>query len=153
MTFNLCLWSKKHNAVFIVIVLFNGLICLLMSVLTGIENIEVIKYVGHVSSFLISASFSMAWLGTTEIFPNKIRYLAVGLCCCFARLGAILGVCLATGSADSATAEPSVFYQYPAAIAGVFLIIATVLGLWLPETFREPLAKKFRATTETVKQN
>ncbi len=136
MTFMLCVWTKQHKAVFVVIVVLNGLSCFVaVGLAAKDEEDSLIPYVGHVSSFLISASFNMMWLGTTETFPNKIRYAAVGLCCCSARLGSLLSVVLV---------RLGLFFRFPAGIAGVAFLLAAGLSLWLPETLNVRLPAKFK---------
>jgi hypothetical protein len=43
--------------------------------------------IGIVGKFLISMTFAIAYLYTAELFPTKVRNLAVGLASTFARIG------------------------------------------------------------------
>lgn len=75
MTLLLCLWTKQNRAVFVVIVFLTSLTCFFTAGISlAIGASKIIAYLNHMASFLISASFNMMWLSTTEIFPHKIRY-------------------------------------------------------------------------------
>ena len=71
----LCLWLKKSRAVFVVMMSLISVSCFVTVGIVSFGDSFYIKALGQLSSFLISASFNLLWLSTTETFPNKIRHV------------------------------------------------------------------------------
>ena len=69
-----------------------GICCCLVALVTSLTNKEgwavaLSVAIGIVGKFLISMTFAIAYLYTAELFPTKVRNLAVGLASTFARIG------------------------------------------------------------------
>merc|ERR1711860_177747 len=80
--------------------------------------------------FLISMTFAIAYLYTAELFPTKVRNLAVGLASTFARIGSISAPYIVD-------LLGSVHAGIPVVIFGAFSTSAGLLALMLPETLAE----------------
>lgn len=102
--------------------------------------------------FLISMTFAIAYLYTAELFPTKVRNLAVGLASTFARIGSIsapyivdLLVSLKKEpfqieiTISSLKLQGSVHAGIPVVIFGAFSTSAGLLALMLPETLNRKL--------------
>lgn len=88
--------------------------------------------IAMVGKFLISMTFAIAYLYTAELFPTKVRNLAVGMASTFARIGSI--------------SAPYIVDLLGAAHAGIPVVIfglastsAGLLSLMLPETLNKKL--------------
>ena len=69
-----------------------GICCCLVALVTAVTDkqgwaIALSVAIGIVGKFLISMTFAIAYLYTAELFPTKVRNLAVGLASTFARIG------------------------------------------------------------------
>ena len=69
-----------------------GICCCLVALVTSVTSgegwaIALSVAIGIVGKFLISMTFAIAYLYTAELFPTKVRNLAVGLASTFARIG------------------------------------------------------------------
>ncbi|XP_077988630.1 organic cation transporter protein-like [Glandiceps talaboti] len=74
----------------------------------------------------ITASYSVVYLFTVEMYPTPLRTIGIGLCSTFARFGGIL--------APQMLLIGSIWEPLPIIIFGVCSILAGSLALWLPET-------------------
>merc|ERR1712111_215719 len=88
--------------------------------------------IGIVGKFLISMTFAIAYLYTAELFPTKVRNLAVGLASTFARIGSIPAPYIVD-------LLGSVHAGIPVLIFGAFSTSAGLLALMLPETLNRKL--------------
>merc|ERR1712203_295918 len=77
--------------------------------------------------FLISMTFATAYLYTAELFPTKVRNLAVGLASTFARIGSISAPYIVD-------LFGSIHAGIPVVIFGLCSFAAGVTSLMLPET-------------------
>merc|ERR1719288_149434 len=68
-----------------------GVCCLIVALITFIspDAIWFPLAIAMTGKFLISMTFAIAYLYTAELFPTKVRNLAVGLASTFARIGSI----------------------------------------------------------------
>jgi len=82
--------------------------------------------------FLISMTFAIAYLYTAELFPTKVRNLAVGLASTFARIGSISAPYIVD-------LLGSVHAGIPVVIFGICSTSAGLLSLLLPETLNRKL--------------
>ena len=71
--------------------LAGGICCLIVAIITFLSADAVWLPVAFamIGKFLISMTFAIAYLYTAELFPTKVRNLAVGLASTFARIGSI----------------------------------------------------------------
>jgi OCT family organic cation transporter-like MFS transporter 4/5 len=88
--------------------------------------------VAMVGKFLISMTFAIAYLYTAELFPTKVRNVAVGTASTFARIGSMAAPYIV----DLLGAiHPSI----PVIIFGIFSVSAGLLSLMLPETLNRKM--------------
>lgn len=87
--------------------------------------------ISMISSFCVSASFSMLWMWTAELMPTTLRNSGVGTCSLFARFGGILSTTI------SVLAEISPLI--PIGLFAFFAMTSALLSLFLPETHGQPL--------------
>ncbi|XP_071801412.1 organic cation transporter protein-like [Asterias amurensis] len=93
--------------------------------------------VAMLGKFCISATYSIIYLYSTELFPTPVRAVGLGVCSVAARIGGILSpVILLLG--DVFESLPLVLFGSSAVLAGllVFLLPET-RGQQLPQTLRE----------------
>jgi len=137
-----------------------GICCCLVALVTSVTSgqgwaIGLSVAIGIVGKFLISMTFAIAYLYTAELFPTKVRNLAVGLASTFARIGSISAPYIVDllGSINAAI---------PVVIFGLCSFAAGVTSLMLPETLNrkmpESIAEVERAGrrkkgTETEEMN
>merc|ERR1719450_591097 len=114
-----------------------GICCCLVALVTSLTNKEgwavaLSVAIGIVGKFLISMTFAIAYLYTAELFPTKVRNLAVGLASTFARIGSISAPYIVDllGSINAGI---------PVVIFGAFSTSAGLLALMLPETLNRKL--------------
>jgi len=114
-----------------------GICCCLVALVTSVTSkqgwaIALSVAIGIVGKFLISMTFAIAYLYTAELFPTKVRNLAVGLASTFARIGSISAPYIVDllGSINAAI---------PVVIFGLCSFAAGVTSLMLPETLNRKM--------------
>ncbi|XP_071801497.1 organic cation transporter protein-like [Asterias amurensis] len=92
--------------------------------------------VSMIGKFCISATFSIIYLYTTELFPTPVRAVGLGLCSVAARVGGILSpIILLLGD---------VFEALPLILFGSSAVVAGMLALFLPETMGQKLPQTLK---------
>jgi len=114
-----------------------GICCCLVALVTAVTDkqgwaIALSVAIGIVGKFLISMTFAIAYLYTAELFPTKVRNLAVGLASTFARIGSISAPYIVDllGSINAGI---------PVVIFGLCSFAAGVTSLMLPETLNKKM--------------
>ena len=117
-----------------------GIACLIIS---GVDKIAVFKLykmdtiLGLVGKLCISASFSVVYIHSNEIFPTTIRNSAMGLVSFSTRIGGITAPFLARLS----QVLPNMHFV----IFGVMSLIGGLLNIYLPETKDAPLPENIES--------
>ncbi len=89
---------------------------------------------------MASASFSIVYQYTAELFPTAIRTTAVGNCSTMARFGAVFAL-LVDAMAEIWDALPMVLMGSCAVLAGLLgTLLPETVGLPLPQTVQEAIA-------------
>merc|ERR1719438_14332 len=109
-----------------------GLVAIMSFALEKGSHIWAPVTIAMIGKFLISMTFAIAYLYTAELFPTKVRNLAVGLASTFARIGSISAPYIVDllGSINAGI---------PVVIFGAFSTSAGLLALMLPETLNRKL--------------
>lgn len=112
-----------------------GICCCLVALVTAVTSgqgwaIALSVAIGIVGKFLISMTFAIAYLYTAELFPTKVRNLAVGLASTFARIGSISAPYIVD-------LLGSIHAGIPVVIFGLCSFAAGVTSLMLPETLNK----------------
>jgi OCT family organic cation transporter-like MFS transporter 4/5 len=112
-----------------------GICCCLVALVTSVTSgqgwaIALSVAIGIVGKFLISMTFAIAYLYTAELFPTKVRNLAVGLASTFARIGSISAPYIVD-------LLGSIHAGIPVVIFGLCSFAAGVTSLMLPETLNK----------------
>ena len=111
-----------------------GVSCLLIS---AVEKIPIAQFyalddfLGLLGKLCISASFSVIYIHSNEIFPTTIRNSAMGLVSFATRIGGITAPFLA----KLGNVLPNMHFL----IFGLMTIISGILNAYLPETKGQPL--------------
>ena len=122
---------RKTLVIFMIV---GGVSCLLIS---AVEKIPTTKfytlpmYLGLLGKLCISASFSVVYIHSNEIFPTTIRNSAMGLVSFATRIGGITAPFLA----KLGNVLPNMHFL----IFGLMTIISGILNAYLPETKGQPL--------------
>ncbi|KAM9308188.1 uncharacterized protein PAF06_012352 [Gastrophryne carolinensis] len=105
--------------------LIGGIVCLLITAIPKTLPI-VVTVLAVIGKLAISASFSVSYIYTPELFPTVVRQNGVGLCSMISRVGGIIAPLV------------SLLAQYhsaiPMAVFGTLPIIGGLLCFFLPET-------------------
>jgi len=114
-----------------------GICCCLVALVTSVTSgqgwaIALSVAIGIVGKFLISMTFAIAYLYTAELFPTKVRNLAVGLASTFARIGSISAPYIVD-------LLGSIHAGIPVVIFGLCSFAAGCTSLMLPETLNKRL--------------
>jgi len=127
-----CTWMGRRFP-YIGLNCFAGLFFIINCFLPRGENIDKMPVVviSMISSFCVSASFSMLWMWTAELMPTHVRNSGVGTCSLLARLGGILSTTISI----LADISPVI----PVALFAGFSLTSALLSLFLPETHGVPL--------------
>jgi len=127
-----------------------GICCCLVALVTSLTNKEgwavaLSVAIGIVGKFLISMTFAIAYLYTAELFPTKVRNLAVGLASTFARIGSISAPYIVDllGSINAGI---------PVVIFGLCSFAAGVTSLMLPETLNRKMPESVAEVERAGKQ-
>merc|ERR1712156_618345 len=125
-------WGRRPILSFCQII--SGVACIFCGLLQGqtdpdLKNLQV--FLSLLGKFGASASFSIVYLYTAELFPTTVRNQAVGTCSLVARMGGISALLL-----DNL----KVFWlPAPVFIMGVVATVAGSLAIFFPETLGETL--------------
>lgn len=113
-----------------------GLVALISLGLEG--NVWLPVTVAMIGKFLISMTFAIAYLYTAELFPTKVRNVAVGAASTFARVGSMAAPYIVDLLGALHAAIPVVIFAIFAATAGLFaLLLPETLNKKMPETVGE----------------
>ena len=94
--------------------------------------------IAMMGKFLISMTFAIAYLYTAELFPTKVRNLAVGMASTFARIGSISAPYIVDILGSVHAGIPVVIFGVASASAGLFaLMLPETLNKRLPESVAE----------------
>jgi len=94
--------------------------------------------IAMLGKFLISMTFAIAYLYTAELFPTKVRNVAVGLASTFARIGSISAPYIVDLLGSVHAGIPVVIFGICSASAGLFsLMLPETLNKKLPESVAE----------------
>jgi OCT family organic cation transporter-like MFS transporter 4/5 len=101
--------------------------------------------IGIIGKFLISMTFAIAYLYTAELFPTKVRNLAVGLASTFARIGSISAPYIVD-------LLGSIHAGIPVVIFGLCSFAAGITSLMLPETLNKKMPESVAEIERSGKQ-
>ncbi|XP_022093044.1 solute carrier family 22 member 13-like [Acanthaster planci] len=96
--------------------------------------------VSMIGKFCISATFSIIYLYSTELFPTPVRAVGLGLCSVAARVGGILSPIILL--------LRNLVSDLPLIIFGSCALVAGILALFLPETRGQPLPQTLKEGEE-----
>lgn len=105
-----------------------GTCCLITSFL---DNETAITAVAMTGKFCITASFTIAYIYSSEVFPTTVRSIGMGSCSTIARIGSIL--------APLMIILGDVFDDLHLIIFAILALLVSFLVLLLPETRGKPL--------------
>merc|ERR1712083_1016113 len=120
-----------------------GICCCLVALVTSVTSgqgwaIALSVAMGIVGKFLISMTFAIAYLYTAELFPTKVRNVAVGTASTFARIGSISAPYIVDLLGAAHAGIPVVIFGIAATSAGLFsLMLPETLNKKLPESVAE----------------
>ena len=118
----------------VIFMIVGGIACLSISIVekvTLLKNYNLATYLSLLGKLCISASFSVVYIHSNEIFPTTIRNSAMGLVSFATRIGGITAPFLA----KLGQVWPNMHFV----IFGMLSIISGVFNLYLPETKDVPL--------------
>lgn len=101
--------------------------------------------IAMVGKFLISMTFAIAYLYTAELFPTKVRNVAVGMASTFARVGSISAPYIVDLLGSVHAGIPVVIFGLASASAGLF-------SLMLPETLNKKLPESVAEVERSAKR-
>ena len=112
----------------------SGVACIICGLLQGatdpgLQGLQV--FLSLIGKFGASASFSIVYVYTAEMFPTVIRNQAVGTCSLVARIGGITSLLL--------DLLKEYWLPAPVFIMGCVASVAGVLAVFFPETLGEKL--------------
>jgi len=127
-----------------------GICCCLVALVTVVTDkqswaIALSVAIGIVGKFLISMTFAIAYLYTAELFPTKVRNLAVGLASTFARIGSISAPYIVD-------LLGSIHASIPVVIFGLCSFAAGITSLMLPETLNRKLPESIAEVERSGKR-
>ncbi|OWF46968.1 organic cation transporter protein-like [Mizuhopecten yessoensis] len=137
----ICMWTmqvygrRRPHVVFL-------LLCGVMNIITifvpektesGTDLTPLIIFLAMVGKFGITASYSVAYLYASEIFPTVVRNHAVGLASFFENIGGIAAPFIVYAATSDS------MKKLPLVIFGVITLVAGILCIFLPETHKCPL--------------
>merc|ERR1712109_133518 len=122
-----------------------GICCCLVAIATFAMSAEQLKKYEFVTigfamlgKFLISMTFAIAYLYTAELFPTKVRNVAVGTASTFARIGSMSAPYIVDLLGAAHAGIPVVIFGIASASAGLFsLMLPETLNKKLPESVAE----------------
>lgn len=114
----------------LVFMAIGGLACLLTIFIP--DDLSVVRTVlAMVGKFGISASFSIVYIYSAEIFPTVIRQNGIGMCSMCARVGGVI--------APIISLLRNISHHAPMVVFGLCPLIGAALTMFLPETAHRPL--------------
>jgi OCT family organic cation transporter-like MFS transporter 4/5 len=127
-----------------------GICCMLTALVTILTSgqgwaIALSVAIGIIGKFLISMTFAIAYLYTAELFPTKVRNLAVGLASTFARIGSISAPYIVD-------LLGSIHAGIPVVIFGLCSFAAGITSLMLPETLNKKMPESVAEIERSGKQ-
>ncbi|KAK3892126.1 hypothetical protein Pcinc_004093 [Petrolisthes cinctipes] len=103
----------------------------------GLMAVVVLSQAGKVA---VTAAFQLIWAYTSELYPTRVRSLAVGQSSVCARVGSLLSPYI-----NDILGNTSVWA--PSAVFGIVSLVAAALTLTLPETRNSVLTESTKQTT------
>merc|ERR1719507_3009994 len=129
-----------------------GVSCGLVAIATFAMTAEQLKKYEFVTigfamlgKFLISMTFAIAYLYTAELFPTKVRSLAVGTASTFARIGSMSAPYIVD-------LLGSIHAGIPAIIFGIAATLAGLCSLMLPETLNRKMPDSVAEVERSAKK-
>merc|ERR1711878_87233 len=129
-----------------------GVSCGLVAIATFAMSAEQLKKYEFVTigfamlgKFLISMTFAIAYLYTAELFPTKVRNVAVGTASTFARIGSMSAPYIVD-------LLGAIHAGIPAIIFGIVATIAGLLSLMLPETLNRKMPESVAEVERSAKK-
>ena len=121
--------SYGRRKTLVMFMIIGGIACLMISVtdkLVALSEYEIASYLALIGKLCISASFSVVYIHSNEIFPTTIRNSAMGLVSFATRVGGITAPFLA----KLGQLLPNMHFI----IFGGMTLLSGFLNLYLPET-------------------
>jgi len=133
-------WGRRPILSFCQIV--SGVACIFCGLLQGqtdpdLKNLQV--FLSLLGKFGASASFSIVYLYTAELFPTTVRNQAVGTCSLVARIGGISALLLDNLKVFWLPAPVFIMGVIATVAGGLAVLFPETLGRRLPETMEEAL--------------
>ncbi|XP_073711618.1 solute carrier family 22 member 6-A [Misgurnus anguillicaudatus] len=114
----------------LVFMAIGGLACLLTIFIP--DDLSVVRTVlAMMGKFGITASFSIVYIYSAEIFPTVIRQNGIGMCSMCARVGGVI--------APIISLLRNISHHAPMVVFGLCPLIGAALTMFLPETAHKPL--------------
>lgn len=123
-------WGRRLPLV--VSMVSSGVCCLIAAFLPD-DSTWLVMILAVLGRGFISASYSLIFFYTSEIYPTSLRSTGVGICSAMARIGGF--------STPFVVAARFMGESTSLIVYGVVTVIAGVCALDLPETFGKPLPK------------
>merc|ERR1719510_382837 len=133
-------WGRRPILSFCQIV--SGVACIFCGLLQGqtdpdLKNLQV--FLSLLGKFGASASFSIVYLYTAELFPTTVRNQAVGTCSLVARIGGISALLLDNLKVFWLPAPVFIMGVIATVAGGLAVLFPETLGRRLPESMEEAL--------------
>ena len=136
-------WGRRPILAFCQLVA--GVGCISAGLLAGHEDLAILQVIfSLMGKMMSSASYSIVYQFTAELFPTAIRTTAVGNCSAIARFGAVFAL-LADAMAD-------IWIPLPMVLMGAVAVVAGFLATFLPETVGLPLPQNVREALDISKR-
>ena len=136
-------WGRRPILAFCQLVA--GVGCISAGLLAGHEDLAILQVIfSLMGKMMSSASYSIVYQFTAELFPTAIRTTAVGNCSAIARFGAVFAL-LADAMAD-------IWIPLPMVLMGAVAVVAGFLATFLPETVGLPLPQNIREALDISKR-
>lgn len=133
--------------------MISGIACIFCGLLQGqedsdLKNLQV--FLSLLGKFMASASFSIVYLYTAELFPTAVRNQAVGTCSLVARMGGISALLLDNLKVFWLPAPVFIMGCVATVAGGLAVLFPETLGRRLPETMEEALAIGTEGNTRSL---
>ncbi|GFR84835.1 solute carrier family 22 member 15 [Elysia marginata] len=131
--------SSKGRKVFLCLcMVLGGLFCIAtIFPFLGDGNLTwVTALLSHIGKLLLTTSFKIVWLYTTELLPTYARLSGLGFCNFFGRIGAIVSPYIAT---LPNIVDGKIGQALPLLVFGLCGLVSGMLCLFLPETKNKKL--------------
>ncbi|KAJ7333875.1 hypothetical protein OS493_015968 [Desmophyllum pertusum] len=123
-----------------VFMITGGVACLLVLAVPK-DQTQITTVLAFIGRGLVTMSFSIMYLYSSELYPTSMRNLAVGVCSTVARLGSIIAPYIVMLSQ-----LPGLSVTLPMVIFGVLAVTAGLTILWLPETLNSNMCQTLEET-------